>query len=60
MEVPYTGIWVTLDGADTRMMHFCNENDESKLDVGMRIRAVWEDEPRPTSIHAVKYFEKIE
>ena len=41
MQVPYTGIWVTLDGADTRMMHFCNENDESKLDVGMRIRAVW-------------------
>ena len=60
MQVPYTGIWVALDGADTRMMHFLNEHDESKLEVGMRLRAVWADEPRPTSIHAVKYFEKIE
>ncbi|MDD5748883.1 MAG: OB-fold domain-containing protein [Actinomycetota bacterium] len=59
MPVPYTAIWVTLDGAHTRTMHYCNEHDEKKLEVGMRMRAVFADEPRPTSIHAVKYFEVI-
>jgi len=57
--VPYTAVWVTLDGADTRIMHFCNETDEKKLEVGMRMRAVFAEKPRPTSIHAVKYFEVI-
>jgi uncharacterized OB-fold protein len=56
--VPFTSIWVTLDGADTRMMHFCNEYDEKDLDVGMRMRAVWNEE-RTGSIHDVKYFEVV-
>lgn len=60
MKVPYTAIWVTLDGADTRFMHFSNETEEKNLEVGQRLRAVWADEPRPTSIHAIKYFERIE
>jgi uncharacterized OB-fold protein len=60
MKVPFTAIWVTLDGADTRMMHFCNEVEEKNLEVGVsRMRAVWAAEPRPTSIHAVDYFEII-
>jgi len=57
-QVPFTSIWVTLDGADTRMMHLCNEKDEKDLDVGMRMRAVWNDK-RTGSIHDVKYFEVI-
>ena len=58
-EVPFTSIWVTLDGASTRMMHFCNLHDERKLEVGMRMRAVW-NEKRTGSIHDVKYFEVVE
>ncbi len=57
-QVPFTSIWVTLDGADTRMMHFCNEYDERDLEVGMRMRAVW-NEKRVGSIHDVKYFEVV-
>jgi hypothetical protein len=57
-KVPFTSIWVTLDGADTRLMHFCNEPDESKLEVGMRMRAVFA-EKRTGSIHDVEYFEVI-
>ncbi len=57
-QVPFTAIWVTLDGADTRMMHFCNELDEKELEVGMRMRAVWA-EKRTGSIHDVEYFEVI-
>jgi hypothetical protein len=59
-QVPYTSIWVTLDGADTRMMHYCNELDETKLEVGMRLRAVFEEDGKRTgSINDVKYFEVI-
>jgi uncharacterized OB-fold protein len=57
MKVPFTAVWINLDGSDTRMMHFCDELDEMKLEVGMRMRAIWADKPRPTSIHAVDHFE---
>ncbi|OFW65748.1 MAG: hypothetical protein A2V52_04650 [Actinobacteria bacterium RBG_19FT_COMBO_54_7] len=57
-EVPFTSIWVKLDGADTRLMHYSNEHDEKDLDVGMRMRAVWA-ENRTGSIHDVQYFEVI-
>lgn len=59
MKVPFTAIWVSLDGADTRTMHFCDELDEMKLEVGMKMRAVFAKEPRPTSIHAVDYFKVV-
>ncbi len=57
-QVPFTSIWVTLDGANTRMMHFGNVYDEKELEVGMRMRAVWAEE-RTGSIHDVAYFEVI-
>jgi hypothetical protein len=57
-QVPFTSIWVQLDGADTRLMHFSNEFDEKDLDVGMRMRAKWA-ENRVGSIHDVEYFEAI-
>jgi uncharacterized OB-fold protein len=59
MQVPFTAVWINLDGSDTRMMHFCDELDEMKLTVGMRMRAVWAKVPRPTSIHAIDHFEVI-
>ncbi len=59
MKVPFTAVWINLDGSDTRMMHFCDELDEMKLEVGMRMRPVWADKPRPTSIHSVDHFEII-
>ncbi len=59
MQVPFTAVWINLDGSDTRMMHFCDELDEHKLEVGMRMKAVWAKKPRPTSIHAVDHFEVI-
>ncbi len=59
MKVPFTAVWITLDGADTRMMHFCNELDEHKMRVGMPMKAVFAKKPRPTSIHAVDRFDII-
>ena len=59
MKVPFTVIWVHLDGADTKTLHFCNELDEKKLVIGKRMRPVWAKEPRPASIHAIDHFELI-
>ncbi len=59
MKVPFTAVWINLDGSDTRMMHFCDELDEMKLEVGMRMRAVWAKKPRPMSIHAIDHFAVI-
>ncbi len=58
MQVPFTSIWVNLDGATTRMMHYCNVHDEKELAVGMRVRAVWAEE-RTGSIHDVSHFEIV-
>lgn len=60
MKVPFTAIWINFDGADTRFMHFCDELDEHKMEVGMRMKPIWADEPRPLSIHAVDHFEIID
>lgn len=57
-KVPYTAIWITLDGCDSRYLHFCNEPDEANLDVGQRMRPVWA-EKRTGTIHDVEYFEII-
>lgn len=56
MKVPFTAVWVNMDGSDTRMMHFCDELDEMKLEVGMRMKPVWARKPRPMSIHAIDHF----
>jgi uncharacterized OB-fold protein len=57
-QVPYTAIWITLDGCDSRYLHFCNEPDEGNLEVGQRMRPVWA-EKRTGTIHDVEYFEII-
>jgi uncharacterized OB-fold protein len=58
--VPYTTIYVKLDGADTGFCHFIDEKDISKIKVGMRVRAVFKPKEKregmPTDI---EYFTKI-
>jgi uncharacterized OB-fold protein len=41
---PYGYIICKLDGADTYLMHFCNETDHTKFKIGQRIEAVFCDE----------------
>lgn len=60
-QVPFTCVWVVLDGADTRMTHVCSEIDETKLHVGGRMRMVWNDSWDGTStLQNCGYFEPIE
>lgn len=57
--VPYTCAFIKLDGADTSMAHFIDDTDQSKLRIGMRVKAVFEDE-RKGSLLDVKHFTPIE
>lgn len=58
-EVPFASVWITPTGSSIRMMHFSNELDEKKLEVGMMMKAVYHKKPRPTSMHALEYWEPI-
>lgn len=57
-QVPYCSIWIMLDGAYTRLMHFSDELDENVIQVGMRMRAVFAEDRKGT-IHDVSHFEII-
>ncbi len=56
--VPYTCIFVKLDGADTTIGHFLDETDVDKIKIGMRVKAVFE-EKRKGSLLDVKHFTAI-
>lgn len=57
--VPYTWAFINLDGADNTFIHFLEETDIEKLRVGMRVRAVFEEE-RSGQLLDIKHFETIE
>ncbi len=45
MKLPYVYAGILLDGADLELHHLV---DLPKVHTGLRVRAVWADEPRPT------------
>ncbi len=57
--VPYTCALVKVDGADTCIAHFLNETDISKIKIGMRVEAVYEDK-RKGALLDIKHFKLIE
>jgi uncharacterized protein len=58
VSVPYTDVYVRLDGADTSLMHWLDETDEKKIAVGMRVRAVFR-EKRTGTLHDIAHFQLI-
>jgi hypothetical protein len=44
--VPYTWAFIKLDGSDNTFIHYLQETDLSKLKIGMRVEAVFEEERR--------------
>jgi len=58
IKVPRTDVYVKLDGADTCLMHWLDETDETKITVGARVKAVFKEQRRGT-IHDVEYFKQI-
>jgi uncharacterized protein len=56
--VPYGYGLIKLDGCDNYFQHFINIEDESKVKIGARVRAVF-NENRRGNLLDIKYFEMI-
>lgn len=55
LEPPYACAHVLIDGADTPLLHIIGECDVDEVRMGMRVEAVWMDEPEPT-LGSIRYF----
>ena len=59
--VPYTYGYIQLDGADNILSHIINETDETRIKVGMRVRAVFKPAAEMQgNIQDIRHFEIIE
>ena len=54
-ELPYACASILLDGADTTLFHLIQEVPVAEIRMGMRVRAVWDDERRP-SLDSIRHF----
>ena len=58
--IPYTYGYVNIDGSDNIFSHLINETDESKIKVGMKVKAVFKDPvDMEGNIQDIRYFESI-
>ena len=56
--VPYGYGFINLDGCDNSFQHFINIEDESKVKIGAKVEAVFNEE-RKGNLMDIKYFEII-
>lgn len=59
IDIPRPDIMIQLDGSDTRLLHKCDVAEESKIEVGMRAKAVFAED-RNGSIHDIKHFKLLD
>jgi uncharacterized OB-fold protein len=57
-EPPFAYGIIKLDGADTGMVHFLGEVDFDKIKVGMRVKAVFNENPEGNYLD-IKYFKPV-
>lgn len=56
--IPYTYGYINIDGSDSIFSHIINETDISKIEVGMKVRAVFrETDEMQGNIQDIRYFE---
>ena len=55
VECPYVCASVLVDGADIPLLHLIQEVAAEDVRMGMRVEAVWVDEPGPT-LESIAYF----
>lgn len=55
VECPYVSASILLDGADLPLFHLLQEVEVDRVTMGMRVQAVWSDDPQP-SMETIKYF----
>ena len=46
LQHPFAFALITIDGADTGMLHAVDAGDASKMSTGMKVKARWADEPQ--------------
>ena len=56
---PYAYGYIILDGANTFFMHMVGGVEHEKIRVGMRVKAVWNEE-RSGDFYDIKYFQPVE
>ena len=59
LEPPYACAHVLIDGADVPLLHILGQCDVDSVDVGMRVEAVWAEQPEPT-LASIRYFRPID
>ena len=59
LEPPYACAHVLIDGADVPLLHIIGQCDVDSVDVGMRVEAVWAEQPEPT-LASIRYFRPID
>ncbi len=57
---PYACAHVTLDGADVQLFHLVGECPPSQVSTGMRVQAVWNDDPDAIGHARLRYFKPLE
>jgi len=57
-EPPFAYGIIRLDGADTDFVHIIKESDPKKLKIGMKVKAVFKENPRKRILD-IEYFEPI-
>jgi uncharacterized OB-fold protein len=57
-EPPFAYGIIRLDGADTDFVHIIKESDPKKLKIGMKVKAVFKEEPRKRILD-IEYFKPI-
>lgn len=58
LKPPYACAHILLEGADVPLLHIVGGCDVSEVHRGMRVKAVWDEEPAPT-LGRVRYFEPV-
>ncbi len=56
--VPYCYAAIMLDGSDTVLLHYVDETDPEKIEIGARVKAVFEEE-RTGSLLDIRHFELL-
>jgi uncharacterized protein len=54
-QVPYACAFILLDGADIPLFHILQEIEAQDVRMGLRVQAVWADEPAPT-LESIRHF----
>ena len=57
-DPPYVYAFIMLDGADVQFPHMLGEIEPEDIEVGMRVKAVWNTDRKGT-LHDIKYFRPV-